>query len=76
RGLAARSETLPDGTISHYWEGSHADVARAVDQWVTDRDHRIVAEAELATARGSSEPRYRTRVVWSRPLGELGDGIL
>lgn len=76
RGLAARSETLPDGTISHYWEGSHADVARAVDQWVTDRDHRIVAEAEWATARGSSEPRYRTRVVWSRPLGELGDGIL
>jgi protease PrsW len=75
-GLVAMTETLPDGTVSHYWEGSHADVARTVDQWVTDKDHRVVAEALWSTARGASQPRYRTRVVWARPLGELGDGIM
>lgn len=76
RGLVAMTETLPDGTVAHYWEGAHADVARAVDQWITDKDHRVVAEAVWSTARGAGEPRYRTRMVWSRPLGELGDGIM
>ena len=76
RGLAATTETLKDGSVAHYWEGSHADVARAVDQWITDKDHRVVAEAVWSTARGASEPRYRTRVVWARPLGELGEGIM
>ena len=76
QGLVAMTETLADGTIAHYYEGSHSAVARAVDQWNTDRDHRAVAEAVWSTARGASEPRYRTRVVWTRPLGELGAGIL
>jgi RsiW-degrading membrane proteinase PrsW (M82 family) len=76
RGLAAMTETLPDGAVAQYWEGSHADIARAVDQWVTDKEHRVVAEAVWSTARGASEPRYRTRVVWSRPLGELADGVM
>ena len=75
-GLVAMSEALSDGSVAHYWEGTHADVARAVEQWNTDRDHRAVAEAVWSTARGASEPRYRTRVVWARPLGELGNGIL
>ena len=75
-GLVAMTETLPDGTTSHYWEGSHAEVARAIDQWVSDKEHRTVAEAVWSTARGSGEPRYRTRSVWARTLGELSDGIL
>jgi RsiW-degrading membrane proteinase PrsW (M82 family) len=76
RGLVATTETLPDGTVAHYWEGSHADVARALDQWITDKDHRVVAEAVWPTARGAAEPRYRTRMVWARTLGELGEGIM
>jgi len=76
RGLVAMTETLPDGTTSHYWEGSHADIARAIEQWVGDNEHRTVAEAVWSTARGAGEPRYRTRSVWARTLGELGDGIL
>lgn len=75
-GLVAMTETLPDGSTSHYWEGAHADVARAVEQWVTDKEHRVVAEAVWSSARGAGEPRYRTRSVWVRSLGELGDGIL
>ncbi len=75
-GLVSKTETLADGTIAHFYEGSHADITRAIDQWITDKDHRVVAEALWSTARGSSEPRYRTRVVWTRPLGELGDGIM
>jgi RsiW-degrading membrane proteinase PrsW (M82 family) len=76
RGLVAASETLPDGSVSRYWEGSRADVARAVEQWVTDPEHRVVAEPLWATARGAREPRYRTRTVWRLPRGELSDGIL
>ena len=75
-GLVAMTETLPDGSLSHYWEGAHADVARAVDQWVTDKEHRTVAEPVWPSARGAAEPRYRTRSVWTRALGELSDGIL
>ncbi len=75
-GLVAMTETLPDGTTSHYWEGSHADVARALDQWVTDKEHRTVAEAVWSSVHGAGEPRYRTRSVWARTLGELSDGIL
>ncbi|HSO31658.1 MAG TPA: PrsW family intramembrane metalloprotease [Labilithrix sp.] len=75
-GLVAMSETLSDGTVARYWEGGHAAIARAVERWNTDREHRVVAEAVWSTARGASEPRYRTRVVWARPLGELGPGIL
>jgi RsiW-degrading membrane proteinase PrsW (M82 family) len=75
-GLTAMTETLPDGTTSHFWEGSHADVARALEQWVIDKEHRVVAEAVWPTAHGAGEPRYRTRCVWARTLGELSDGIL
>jgi RsiW-degrading membrane proteinase PrsW (M82 family) len=75
-GLVAMTETLPDGTVSHYWEGARADIARAIDQWVGDKEHRTVAEAVWSTARGAGEPRYRTRSVWARTLGELSDGIL
>jgi RsiW-degrading membrane proteinase PrsW (M82 family) len=75
-GLVAMTETLPDGTTSHYWEGTHAEVARAIEQWVSDKEHRTVAEAVWSTAHGASEPRYRTRSVWARTLGELSDGIL
>ncbi len=75
-GLVAMSETLPDGTIIRFWEGSHAAVARAVEHWNGDRDHRALAEAVWSSARGASAPRYRTRVVWSRPIAELGPGIL
>jgi len=76
QGLVAMSETLPDGTVAHFWEGSHPAIARAVEHWNTDREHRALAEAVWPTARGASEPRYRTRVVWSRPVAELGPGIL
>lgn len=76
RGLVSKTETLPDGTVSHFYEGSHGEIARAVDQWITDKEHRVVAEALWSTASGSGEPRYRTRLVWARPLGELGDGIM
>ncbi len=76
RGLTSRTEMLPDGTLSHFWEGTHADVMRAVDHWLPDKDHRVVAEALWSTASGAGEPRYRTRIVWARPLGELGDGIM
>lgn len=76
RGLMPMTETLADGTVSHYWEGSHTDVARAVDQWVTDKDHRVVAEPVWSTARGANPPRYRTRTVWARPVGELADGVM
>jgi RsiW-degrading membrane proteinase PrsW (M82 family) len=76
RGLTAATETLPDGSVSRFWEGSHADVSRAVQQWTTDAEHRVVAEPLWRTARAGSGPRYRTRMVWARPLGELGDGIL
>lgn len=76
RGLAARTETLPDGTVEHYWEGSKADVTRAVDQWITDPEHRVVAEAMWSTAHGSSPTRWRTRMLKARPRGELGEGVL
>ena len=76
QGLVAMTETLRDGSVAHHWEGSRSDVARAVERWNTDHDHRAVAEAVWSTARGVSEPRYRTRVVWTTPLGELGAGIL
>jgi len=76
RGLVARTETWPDGTVEHYWEGARADVARAVDHWITDREHRVLAEVVWSSAQRLSEPRWRTRIVKARPLGELGDGIL
>lgn len=75
-GLTAMTEVLADGTSARYWEGARADVARAVEHWVTDTDHRVLAEAVWPSARGAREPRYRTRVVWARPLFELGDGVL
>ncbi|MBX3185455.1 MAG: PrsW family intramembrane metalloprotease [Labilithrix sp.] len=74
-GLVAKTETLEDGRVSRYWEGSRVDVTRALDQWIVDRDHRVVAEPMWATAGGATAPRYRTRVVWSRPLGELYEGV-
>lgn len=76
RGLVSRTETLADGAVSYFYEGARADIARAVEQWIVDKDHRVVTEALWSTATGAGEPRYRTRVVWSRPLGELGDGIM
>ena len=76
RGLTAMTETLPDGNVGHYWQGSHADIARAVEMWNIDKEHRVVAEAVWSSARGANDPQYRTRVVWTRPLGELGEGIL
>ncbi len=75
-GLVARTEVLPDGSTAHYWEGSRASVTRAIERWNTDPDHRAVAEAVSPSRGGASEPPYRTRVVWNRPRGELGAGIL
>ena len=74
--LTAMTETLPDSTVAHYWEGTHAAISKAVEQWICDADHRAVAEALWSTEHGLAEARYRTRVVWARPLGELGEGIL
>lgn len=76
RGLVERSETLADGTVSRYWEGSRADVSRCVGQWITGKEHRVVAEPLWTTSRSANEPRYRTRLVKARPLAELGEGIL
>jgi len=76
RGLAERSVTSPDGTVERYWEGSHADVARAVDGWIVDREHRVVAEPVWTGSEKRAGARWRTRIVRARPLGELGDGVL
>ncbi len=74
--LTAKSERLPDGTTSAFWEGSRAEITRAIGHWVTDGSHRVVAEAVWSQTRSVSEPPYRSRMVWAQPLGELGEGIL
>jgi protease PrsW len=68
-GLVARHEG-PE----HWYEGSRADVLRAIETWPIDREHRILAEPIWGPER--EPPRWRTRVVKALPVGELGDGAL
>lgn len=73
----ASSGLVPRENASERWyEGSRADVLRAVETWSVDHDHRIVAEPIWSTATGRQPPRWRTRVVRTIPVGELGDGAL
>lgn len=74
-GLALR-EDVRAGVVDRYWEGTRLEVSRAVVEWTVDRDHRLLAEPMWATAQPGREPRWRTRVVRARAIGELGDGIM
>jgi RsiW-degrading membrane proteinase PrsW (M82 family) len=58
----------------HWYEGARADVLRAIETWPIDREHRIVAEPIWGLERQPS--RWRTRVVKTSPVHELGDGAL
>ncbi len=58
------------------WVGARVDVLRAAETWPIDREHRVLAEPLWETARGAAEPVYRTRVVKTIPIGELGEGVL
>lgn len=78
--LAPRDSSSPlvlrrDGR-DHWYEGSRADVLRAIESWPVDRDHRILAEPMWGSAQDREAPRWRTRVVKAEPTGELGDGAL
>lgn len=74
--LIERTVPLPDGRVERHWEGSYADVTRAIQTWATDAGHRIVGEPLWETAHGVDPPRWRTRVVRVPFTGELGDGAL
>jgi RsiW-degrading membrane proteinase PrsW (M82 family) len=61
----------------HFYEGSRADVLRAIETWSVDRDHRVLAEPIWsADDERRATPRWRTRVVRALPVGELGEGAL
>jgi len=60
----------------HYYEGDRSDMLRAIETWPIDREHRILAEPMWGSAGPNDPPRWRTRVVKSVPIGELGDGAL
>jgi RsiW-degrading membrane proteinase PrsW (M82 family) len=57
-----------------WYEGTRADVLRAIETWPIDRAHRIVAEPIWGSRDQPS--RFRTRVVKASPATELGDGAL
>lgn len=61
-------------TRERWYEGTRADVLRAIEAWAIDKDHRILAEPLVA----ETEPwtRWRTRVVHATPAFEIGDGAL
>lgn len=73
--LVARTTTLEDGRVEHYWEGSRAAIARALDRTTIDRDHRVVGEPIWETASSGDPARWRTRVVHAEPRAELASGI-
>jgi RsiW-degrading membrane proteinase PrsW (M82 family) len=72
-GLSAHEEG-PE----QWFEGSRADVLRAIETWPIDGEHLVVAEPVFSSTerRGHEWGRWRTRVVHAAPLGELGDGAL
>lgn len=78
RDPSSRLTAVQDPATREQWfEGSRADVLRAIDQWPIDRDHRILAEALWDRDKdGGAPPRWRTRVVKIIPVGELGDGAM
>lgn len=53
-----------------WFEGTRADVVRAVETWPIDREHRVLAEPMWD--RGT----WRTRVVRAAHASELGDGAM
>ena len=57
-----------------WYEGSRADVLRAIETWPIEKTHRILAEAPWSGATESTTGRWRTRVVKATPIGELGEG--
>jgi RsiW-degrading membrane proteinase PrsW (M82 family) len=59
-----------------WYEGTRADLLRAIETWAIDHDHRIVAEAMPTSHDGLGVAKWRTRVVRTTPVGELGDGAL
>lgn len=59
-----------------WYEGSRAAVLRAIETWPIDREHKIVAEAMPADDDGLGVQRWRTRVVETAPVGEIGEGAL
>lgn len=70
-GVVARSEGG-----ERFYEGSRADVVRAIESWPVDRGHRILAEPIWDSATDRKPVRWRTRVVRAAPLGEIGNGAL
>ncbi len=72
RDATSRLVPREDGT-DHWYEGTRADVMRAIETWPLDRDHRILVEPRW----GAEQPtRWRTRVVKTASARELGDGAL
>lgn len=71
RGLKLHVE----GT-ERWYEGARADVLREVEAWPIDKEHLILAEPMWASSAGRQPPLWRTRVVRSIPVGELGDGAM
>jgi RsiW-degrading membrane proteinase PrsW (M82 family) len=67
-GLTAKTGTLPDGAVEHYFVGTSEDVFRAVRASVPPPGHRVVVDAD-------SGSRARTRVVVEPPLADLAGGI-
>jgi RsiW-degrading membrane proteinase PrsW (M82 family) len=66
-GLRPMIETAPDGSIDRWWQGSTADVARAVREARLDPGHAAFVE-RLPGGGGEA----RTRVVAMPPIVELG----
>ena len=74
---SSKTETLPDGTVASLLRRARTPTSLA--RSTSGSPTRTIASSPKRvwpSATGSNEPRYRTRVVWARPLGELGDGIL
>jgi protease PrsW len=68
-GLAAREEGR-----ERWYEGTRADVLRAIESWPSDRDHRVLAEPIWTHDR--QPVRWRTRVVRTPAVAEIADGAL
>lgn len=56
-------------------EGERADLAEIAYRTRDEPGHRVLVEALWETSDNGDPPLYRTRVVRSKPLAELADGI-
>lgn len=74
--LTLETTTDDAGREERYWVGSQRDIARAVTEWATPKEHRVFVEPLWTSAHGTSELLWRTRVVHAQPIGEIADGAV